>query len=181
MDTLRQNIISEKSYEELFNLWFEDLMRFVCSYVRDEEIAKDTVHDVFYTIWRNREKLDISKSMKSYLFTLARNYALNYLRHRKVTLANEQWLASNMKNIQEELDDYELRMARLDRKLKELSQKQHELLELCFVKGITYKEAADELHITVNTVKTHIQRALRFLRAELNEDLILIFLLPKNV
>ena len=40
-------VLSEKDFEELFDLHFENLMGFVCSYVRDEEVAKDIVHDVF--------------------------------------------------------------------------------------------------------------------------------------
>lgn len=42
-------VLSEKDFEELFDSHFENLMGFVCSYVRDEEVAKDIVHDVFLT------------------------------------------------------------------------------------------------------------------------------------
>lgn len=52
-------------------------MGFVCSYVNDEEVAKDIVHDVFLVVLKN-QKLD-TYSLKSYLFTLSKNYALNYL------------------------------------------------------------------------------------------------------
>ena len=58
--------------------------RQVYGYVRDEEVAKDIVHDTFLTFWNNRKRLDLSYSAKSYLFTLAQNYALNYLRHLRV-------------------------------------------------------------------------------------------------
>ena len=50
-------------------------MGFVYGYVRDEEVAIDIVHDTFLTFWNNRKRLDLSYSAKSYLFTLAQNYA----------------------------------------------------------------------------------------------------------
>ena len=55
---------------------YGNLVGFVYGYVRDEEVAKDIVHDTFLTFWNNRKRLDLSYSAKSYLFTLAQNYAL---------------------------------------------------------------------------------------------------------
>ena len=51
----------------------------------------------------------------------------------------------------------------------------------CVVEGKKYKEVAEELDITVNTVKTHITRALKFLRDELQEDLIMLLLCLKGM
>ena len=73
--------LENKAFEELFDLHYGNLVGFVYGYVRDEEVAKDIVHDAFLTFWTNRKHLDLSYSAKSYLFTLAQNYALNYLRH----------------------------------------------------------------------------------------------------
>lgn len=170
---------SQKDFEELFNHWFDDLMRFVCSYVHDEEVARDIVHDVFLSIWKNRGYLDLSWSLKSYLFTLARNYALNYLRHQKVIVLNQEELLYHSQELQEELEQYDQAMLRLNEKLGQLPRKQKEVLTKCFVEGKMYKEIADELSISLNTVKTHLKRALKFLRDELNEEIILLLLFKK--
>lgn len=170
---------SQKDFEELFNHWFDDLMRFVCSYVHDEEVARDIVHDVFLSIWKNRGYLDLSWSLKSYLFTLARNYALNYLRHQKVIALNQEELLYHSQELQEEMEQYDQAMLRLNEKLGQLPQKQKEVLTKCFVEGKMYKEIADELSISLNTVKTHLKRALKFLRDELNEEIILLLLFKK--
>lgn len=177
---MNNKIFGKKDFEELFNHWFNDLMGFVCSYVRDEEVARDLVHDVFMTIWRNRNCLDFSRSLKSYLFTLARNYALNYIRHQKVVAGNEEGLIQYIIKSEEELDDYDLTVERLKTKLDELPQKQREVLTRCFVDGKMYKEVAEELDISLNTVKTHVKRALKFLRDELQEDFVLLILLKKQ-
>ena len=153
------NDLNSDSFESLFKSHFGDLVGFVCSYVNDEEVAKDIVHDVFLVVLKNQKKLDTSYSLKSYLFTLSKNYALNYLK---------------------QLDDYEQRMARLNEKLDELPEKQREVLMKCFVEGQTYKDVADGMGISVNSVKTHISRGLKFLRNELKEEMVMLFLLKRE-
>ena len=174
-------VLSEKDFAELFDLHFENLMGFVCSYVRDEEVAKDIVHDAFLTLWSNRKRLNPTYPVKSYLFTLAQNCALNYLRHLRVVTGNEQAVTELLEAANEDLNDYEKRLVRLEEKLAQLPEKQREVLVKCVVEGKKYKEVAEELDITVNTVKTHITRALKFLRDELREDLIMLLLCLKRI
>ena len=165
---------NDSTFEDLFKSYFQDLMRFVCSYVNDEEVAKDFVHDIFFPLFRNKKRLDVSYSMKSYLFTLARNYALNYLKHLRVVAMNEREVSDLLENAGEELGVYEERLNRLNEKLAELPEKQREVLMKCFVEGRKYKDVADEMEISVNSLKTHISRGLKFLRNELREDVVLL-------
>ena len=171
---MANELLDNKTFEDLFELHFTKLMGFVFNYVRDEEVAKDIVHDAFLTLWSNRKRLNPVYPVKSYLFTLAQNCALNYLRHLRVVTGNEQTVTELLEAANEELDDYEKRVVRLEEKLAQLPEKQREVLVKCVVEGKKYKEVAEELDITVNTVKTHITRALKFLRDELQEDLIML-------
>lgn len=165
---------NDGTFEDMFRSYFQDLMRFVCSYVNDEEVAKDIVHDVFFAVLRNKKHLDASYSMKSYLFTLSRNYALNYLKHLRVVAMNEREVVEVLENTGDELEVYEERVSRLNEKMAELPEKQREVLIKCFVDGRKYQEVADEMEISVNSLKTHISRGLKFLRNELREDVILL-------
>ena len=174
------NDLNSDSFESLFKSHFGDLVGLVCSYVNDEEVAKDIVHDVFLVVLKNQKKLDTSYSLKSYLFTLSKNYALNYLKHLRVVAMNEREVVEALQNADEELDDYEQRMARLNEKLDELPEKQREVLMKCFVEGQTYKDVAEEMGISVNSVKTHISRGLKFLRNELKEEMVMLFLLKRE-
>ena len=175
---MANELLDNKTFEDLFELHFTKLMGFVFNYVRDEEVAKDIVHDAFLTLWSNRKRLNPVYPVKSYLFTLAQNCALNYLR---VVTGNEQAVTELLEAANEELDDYEKRLVRLEEKLAQLPEKQREVLVKCVVEGKKYKEVAEELDITVNTVKTHITRALKFLRDELQEDLIMLLLCLKGM
>ncbi len=176
---MKEKIFGQKDFEELFERWFGDLMNFVYSYLHNEEVAKDIVHDVFLTLWNNRTHLDSSWSLKSYLFTLARNYALNYLRHQKVVAHNEVGLIQESREFQEEIEEYEATLERLREKLACLPEKQREVLVKCLVEGKMYKQVAEELDVSVNTIKTHIKRALAFLREQMEDDLILLFFFKK--
>ena len=167
------------SFENLFKSYFGDLVRFVCGYVSDVEVAKDIVHDVFFMLLKNRKRLDTSYSLKAYLFTFSKNSALNYLKHLQVVALNEREIIKELQGVDEKWEDYEHQMTRLDEKLSELPEKQREVLIKCFVDGQKYKDVADEMGISVNSVKTHISRGLKFLRDELKEEVFLLFLLKR--
>ncbi len=179
LEYLRQQ--KEKAYELLYHDYYVPLVLFAGKYVENEEVAKDIVHDAFLTLWSNRKRLNPTYPVKSYLFTLAQNCALNYLRHLRVVTGNEQAVTELLEAANEDLNDYEKRLVRLEEKLAQLPEKQREVLVKCVVEGKKYKEVAEELDITVNTVKTHITRALKFLRDELQEDLIMLLLCLKRI
>lgn len=79
-------------------------------------------------------------------------------------------------NAREEAEDEGEKIVRLREKMKELPEKQREVLTLCFMQGKSYQEVADGLGVSVNTVKTHIKRGLKFLRDELQDDALLLLL-----
>lgn len=171
------NLLEDKVFEELFDSHYENLVGFVYGYVRNEEVAKDIVHDAFLTFWNNRRRLDLSYSAKSYLFTLAQNYALNYLRHLRVVEINEREVMGLMESASDEFAENDERFARIEEKLALLPEKQREVFLACVVEGKKYQEVADELEISLNTVKKHMSRALRFLCEELKDGVVSFFML----
>ena len=171
---MSKDFLEHRAFVELFDLHYGNLVGFVYGYVRDEEVAKDIVHDTFLTFWNNRKRLDLSYSAKSYLFTLAQNYALNYLRHLRVVEVNEREVTELLESAADELAEYDERFARVEEKLALLPDKQREVFLKCEKK---YQEVADELEVSINTIKKHMSRALKFLRDELQDESILLFLL----
>lgn len=174
---MTNKFLDDKTFEELFRLHFNNLTGFVFGYVRDEDVAKDIVHDVFLTLWNNRDHLDFSYSAKAYLFTLAHNYAQNYIRHLRVVEVNEREIVVMTEAFAGELVEYEEYYVRLDKKMLELPDKQRAVLLKCVVEGKKYQEVADELGVSLNTIKKHMSRALKFLRDELQEGIIALFML----
>lgn len=177
---MSKEFLDDKIFRELFDSHFGNLVGFVYGYVRDEEVAKDIVHDTFLTFWTNRKHLDLSYSAKSYLFTLAQNYALNYLRHLRVVEVNEREVIALLESASDELTEHEERYSRVEEKIALLPDKQREIFLKCVVEEKKYQEVADELEVSINTVKKQMVRALKFLRNELQEDVVLLFVLDSN-
>ena len=77
-------------FEDSFKRFFKPLCFHAMSFVKDADIAKDIVHDVFLTTWTQREKIDFTQPMLPYYLSLTRNRSLNYLDHLKVRARHEK-------------------------------------------------------------------------------------------
>ena len=167
--------LNREDFSRLFNLHFNELMRFVISYVNDIDIAKDIIHDVFLQLWNNRKSIDVSHSLKTYLYTLCRNKALNYLKHEKVVLAHQERLSEWIINEHEiiEDDEFDLKYQQIKTCLEQLPPKQYDVLYYFYIKGDSYAQISEKLNISVSTVKTHLSRGIDKLRQKLCPDIIL--------
>ena len=173
------DIIDKKAFEEIFRSYFPPLCSFAKKYVRDFDIGKDIVHDVFLNMWDKRESIDTSKSIKSYLFTSVYNRCLNYIRDNKKFDQNEvdlerlnpdQAWDSSDKLVETELED------KIKAILDSLPEKCREIFLMNRFEGLKYKEVAEKLGISVKTVETQMSKALKILRGNLVEYLTIILL-----
>ncbi len=162
-------------YMKCFDLYYQGLINFVYSLIRDEEVAKDIVNDVFLILWDRRKELNPQKSVKSYLFTITKNHALNYLKHQCVIKQYEQYQSCEQDTEEDDWNEYEFKLEKVKRVFVSLPEKQQEVVRKCCVEGKKYKDVASELNISVSTVKTHLLRAMKFLRSKLDQDFILLF------
>ena len=85
-----------------------------------------------------------------------------------------------LESASEELAEYDERFARVEEKLALLPEKQREVFLKCVVEEKKYQEVADELDVSINTIKKHMTRALKFLRGELQDETVLLFVLKKK-
>ena len=90
---------------------------------------------------------------------------------------NEREVTELLESAADELAEYDERFARVEEKLALLPDKQREVFLKCVVEEKKYQEVADELEESINTIKKHMSRALKFLRDELQDESILLFLL----
>ncbi len=169
--------LSKEVFDELFDQYHKELNDFIFSFVNDREAARDLVQDLFFNLWNRQVALNPQKSIKTFLYTIARNQAFNYLKHQKVVALNEREVAEFYQPGEENAEDIEQKLRCIQKKMSELPGKQYDVVIKCCVEGKRYREVARELGITENTVKTHLVRAMKFLRGELREDfLLLVFL-----
>ena len=174
----------EVAFELVFHRYKGYLLDFVNRSLPQEEDAEGIVQEVFVKLWLNREKLDPSKSLNAFLFTIARNELYGHLRKivSKRKYLEEIYFSSNeTTNISENIEyvDLEKTVAGL---LNSLPPKRREIFMLSRDKGLTYKEIAAQLGISENTVDTQIRKALAFLKEKLGKQAltVLLFILKKK-
>lgn len=130
------------------------------------EVAEDIVQDFFLRLWEDKRLRTVKYNPKSYLFNSVRNMAIDYLRKKHPYVLTE--LEESAWVTEEEIDEesVEQRREKLQIHLKKLSPQEYKVLMEVVVNNKRYKEVAAELRISVNTVKTHLSRALSFLRKQ---------------
>jgi len=84
VDRLRHDDL--EAFERIFATYHAMLCDIADSYVGSQAIAEELVQDLFHTLWRDRSRLDVRHSLRSYLCRATRNRAVQHLRHRSVVL-----------------------------------------------------------------------------------------------
>lgn len=161
-----------KTFEDLFNLYYPGMCSYAESLTKKEEIAEEVVQDVFYNIWKNKADLRITSNWQSYLYRAVFNNSMMYLRKakREMTL-DERWAESQVRssdNPSEELDARELNAVILYT-LQKLPDRTREIFKMNRFEGLKYKEIAEKLSISIKTVEANMGKALKALKASLEE------------
>lgn len=171
---------SAEAFEELYKLYYADLTVFAQGYVYQQDIAEDLVQETIYQLWETASSQRITKSIKSYLYTSIRNKCLNYLRHLKVEdkYRKKEVDAIQFSGVYEMVDDEEL-IEKIKLAIEDLPEKCRLTFKMFVLQDMKYKEIAEELNLSINTVKDHMKRAYRFLREYRFNDyfkLVILFL-----
>lgn len=169
---------------EYFFQEYTDLLYYrALGYVKDTQVAEDVVQEVFIRFWDNRNKLEISISVLAYLTRSVINGCKNYLEHMNVRRHYEQeYLAEASEIVLPDFDEEELNLLRerLQTFIESLPEKCREIFMLACVEGMKYREVAERLEVSVNTVKTQVKNAYAKLRTDFDlrdQELIIVFLL----
>lgn len=165
-------------FEELFRKQFLHLCYFAAGYVGDMEISKEIVQEVFLNLWQNRQNIDPSGQIKSYLFTSVKNRCLNHIRdNKKFTsrLLDIELIENESVEPPDDMAVQELH-ERYQNVLGKLPEKCREVFELNRMSGLKYREVADRLGISVKTVEVQMSKALKILREELRDYLLFVLL-----
>lgn len=183
-----QNIAAgdQHDFSLLFDMYSPILYAFSLRMTRSEHIAQEVVQEVFFNIWKYRERLVDVVSIEAYLISVAKNVCFQMLKaHAREWLRLEDQ-AENDKffidhSASEQLDakeGYDI----LEKAIAHLTPKQKEVYLLCRVEGHSYQQAADYLKISPHTVHFHMKEALKAIRKALINSgfpAFLVFLLLK--
>lgn len=155
--------------KQLFDQYHQSLCVFALKYLDSFSEAEDVVQDCFIHLWEKDHIKSVNISIKSYLYTSVQNRCLRRLENnKKVRIESIELLADELMQEQRDTSTFEERKKMLHQELEKLPAKSREVVEHIVFHGMKYKEAAEELNISVNTVKTQFARALKQLRGSIN-------------
>lgn len=160
-------------FEKIFRFFFQPLLEFANYYLQNEQDSENIVQDVFFHLWKNKEKLNSDIDLKAFLYKAIKNKSLNYKRHLKI---KRKFVNSNI-YIPDTVEMPDENMHRKDiekgiaQAIQNLPEKRRIIFCMHRFEKLTYKEIAKIQGISIKTVETQIQRSLLFLEKQLSRFL----------
>ena len=159
------------SYETLFKLYYAKFVNFADAIIKDRNAAKDIVQEAFIKVWANRAKLDENQILQNYLYVIVKRLILNYLRDHKPSESLESEIAQKLQCTALGGQDLLLIANETRNRMQDVVSKMPLQRRTVFImsrnQGMTNKQIADALQISVKTVERHMTLAL----AELRENI----------
>ena len=162
-----------KAFELIYEHYYADLCVYALRFFNSTEEAKDIVQQTIIKIWEQKEKLQKTEYLKTYIFKCVHNACLNKIREIKVQYVSEsEEFLQNLKfEFTDELISKE-QCLEIEEAIAQLPAQCRTVLELNRYQGMSYKEIAEKLNISHRTVDSHLTHATRFLKNRL-KDMIL--------
>ncbi len=169
---VRLNRASEIEYqfEKIYEEHFDRLYFFAKTIVKSEQVAEDIIAEVFLNLWKSRDRFHEIKAMDSYLFIAVKNRATRMLYEEPHKL--DVSLVENTARFIDKIDPEELLLEKeltqaLDEVVSTLPDQCRLIFEMAKNRQLKYKEIADELGISISTVRTQLQKASSIIRKHL--------------
>lgn len=168
----------EEEFDKLYRSTSKELYWIAYALTKDQTSAENAVQEAFIYLWEHRGKLLKSSFVYPYLVKSVKSYALNYCRERLIRARHVPLIVYSALSAQEIDEEEYARNLELARKLlEELPERCREMFVKCVIEGMSYRECAEEMDISVNTVKFHVKAAYDKLRKAAKDNSGLIVLL----
>jgi RNA polymerase sigma-70 factor (ECF subfamily) len=171
--------INDIDLEALFAEFYERLVYFAFQLIKDRDQAEDIVQEAFIKYWDQRDSVLRNKiAIKNFLYTTVRNASLNSIRHDKIV---EGYVQQHNTAEPEEAPVIDAIIAAetisgLHAAVNELPENYRIVSVMGYLEGKKNHEIADELDISVNTIKKQKQKALQLLRLKLEPEMLVLLI-----
>ncbi|ADY53636.1 RNA polymerase, sigma-24 subunit, ECF subfamily [Pseudopedobacter saltans DSM 12145] len=167
----------EHSFRIFVNTYQDKVFRFISLFVKDSHVCEELMSDVFFSLWNKREQLEEVENLESYVFIIAKNKALNFLRKKKMELSNindvDIDLFYNTTTNPESIYISQETIVALNKAIEELPTKTKLAFLMIRENEMKYKDAAEVLGVSVKTLEKQVAAAVAKLKEALqnNKDL----------
>ena len=180
--TIRLRHGDAKAFHELYLYFAPILYRYVYSLLHSKEDTEDILHNVFCKIWEMRNTLKDNTNFEAFLVTVSKNSAYNLFKSKYYSMVlkesmmnNDIGNSNNCINGENDIIEQDL-TSYLGKVISNLPPRRKEIFILNRFKGLTYKEIANMLQISENTVDTQMRKALAYIKENLGNELIVILM-----
>lgn len=159
----------KEAFADLFYQYEKNVFTAAVQITRSEALAEEIVQDSFLKIWLKREDLTNINDFKSYLFVIARNFSLQVLRRTAYERRYSSHIADTTPAFVDPVYENPLlaeRYRQLEREaVQMLPERQRQAYQLVKMDLMKREEAAAQMQVDVNTIKVHLTKAMRAVRA----------------
>jgi RNA polymerase sigma-70 factor (ECF subfamily) len=161
---------TEKWFKDVFDKNYEYIRNYLYYLSGDIKQAEDLTQDVFLRLWEKRDNVK-NDTVRSFLFTIARNSFLKSFRRKKYDLTFKSTIFEQVEN---ESPEYLMELREFDRKLQKtisgLPEKCRVIYLMNRMDEMTYVQIAESLQVSLKTVEKQMSKALAIFRKELGEE-----------
>lgn len=160
-----------KAFEKLFKSYHTPLCLYAASITGSMEVAEEIVQDLFYYFWKERQRLPLFRSVKSYLYRAVRNESIQFREHLNVRDKYRDFIRTDSPETipsdpQENLEAKELEEL-INGTLRKLPERRLKIFCMHRFQGMKYAEIASILSISIKTVEAEMTKALQALKKEI--------------
>ena len=166
---------NEKAFKTLFDTYRNRLFYYISSFIKSEQVAEELVMDVFMKIWTGRELAAQINNFDAFLFRIAHNKSIDFLRSAAKDSRLKELLWEEIQVASGEQADTSLLIKEYEEKSREaislLSPQRKKVYNLSREQDLAHDQIAEQLSISKATVNNHIVEARRFIRSYLSKNL----------
>jgi len=157
----------EHAFRVIYDKNFDRIAKFTYKMCKSDTVTEEIVQDVFCKLWLNRNALAHVNNIEAYLFSIARNKTIDFLRRLAIEssiiyeLSSQQYETQNV--IDEKLNADSL-IALINNALKGLSIQKRQIFELSKIQGLSHDDVAEKMQLSKSTVKNHLSETLKHLK-----------------
>lgn len=163
------------AFTSIFDHYSPRIFAFVSKMTKSQTEAEDITQEIFLKLWASRKKFPEIKSYNSYIFTMAFNYTINYIKRNnwktgKLCLVKND--LSDHSNITEETIDFNESNLLVQQAVQKLPPQKKIIYKLNREQGLTLEQIAEKMNLSRNTVRNHLVEAISFIRTYIKQHAI---------
>ena len=174
---------NQSSFKFFYEAEFDNLHFFIKKYINDSSLAKDIVQESFIALWCHRETIDETRNIRTFVYSIARNKAINVLKSKyylvnktKALELKAEIYALSSDDVTSRIDALEMKKL-IDETYKNLPKTVKTSFELSRKESLSNKEIADKLGVTTRSVENHIKTSLEIFNKKIKKYLLFLCVL----